>query len=136
MPVGTGRRFHTQQVHFLRKTVNYNDAGIATDGTVLVGTMPPNSFVIATNVHVQTVFNAATTNVLLVGTAATNNALVASADVNEAAVATTRVAPATQPGLLAPTVDIDLFAVYTQTGTAATTGKAVIVVEYVPPTDL
>ena len=36
MPIGTGRTLHSQQVHYFRKRVNFNDAGIASQRQTLL----------------------------------------------------------------------------------------------------
>ena len=71
MAQATPRQFHTQQVHYLRKTVNWNDANIATG--VLMGTLPNGAQIVDIAVNVVTAFNAGTTNNLLLGTAAGGN---------------------------------------------------------------
>lgn len=125
---GRARDLGLQVIHYLRKTVNYNDTGIGSADTVKVGRLPAGAFITQCLVRVETVFNAATTNVLTVGTSGGSDAdIVASGDVNEAS-ATTQSA---STGLgLSVTADTDVFAKYTQTGTAATTGKATIVIAY------
>lgn len=125
MPIGTARLNHTQQVHFFRKRVNYNDAGIATG--VFFGTLPAGAMLTNLNVRVNTAFNAATTNALNVGTTAGGTQIFTD-------VAT---AGARSPAIpnLSFAVDTDLFAAYAQTGAAATAGQADIVVGYAPNTD-
>ncbi len=72
--------------------------------------------------EVTTVFNAATTNVLVLGNTVTNNKYLAAADVNEAA---TGISPAGGVGpFTAETAAGNLIAAYSQTGAAATTGAA------------
>lgn len=114
--------------HALRKDVTYAN----TSGTQYkIGRLPKGATVLRTVVGVTTAFNAATTNVLIVGTAADDDALVAAAGVDESAVAVTSVAPATLAGAVAPSADTDIYVKYTQSGTAATAGAAWVVVEYV-----
>lgn len=123
----TARRFHTQQTHYLRKSVAFNTPGIATG--VSMGFLPAGAQILRTGVNVTTVFNAATTNVLTVGTAADAGLdnIVAAGDVNEAAVAFTSV---TTGATVAITADTEIKVSYTQTGAVATTGAATIVLEY------
>jgi hypothetical protein len=127
--LGTSARQDPRQVpNTLVLTVNYNDAGIATG--VKGGTLPANARIIDVIVEIITVFNAATTNVLTVGTNASSyNNIVAAADVNEGAAAATRVETGIG-GKIARGADIDVYATYTQTGTAATAGKAEITIVY------
>ena len=126
--MAVGRLGHEQFVAFLRKTVNYNDTNIATG--VKMGTLPIGAHIIQTSVHVRTVFNAATTNVLTAGTNSTAyDNLINAAAVNEAALGYTSTPP--NADIVYPTGDLDVFAKFTQSGTAATTGQADIVVTYV-----
>lgn len=131
--VGTvARQFHTQQTHYLRKAVAHNTTGIASG--ISMGWLPAGAQILRTGVHVTQVFNAATTNVLTVGTAADSGLdnIVAAGDINEAAVAFTSVTTGATVVLAA---DTEIKVSYTQTGTAATTGAAIIVLEYVPSND-
>lgn len=125
---GKARDYGVQLVHYLRKVVNYNDTNIATADKVKVGRLPAGAFITNALVRVDTVFNAASTNVLTVGTnSGSDNNIVASGDVNEASAQTF---VCTTGNGLSITADTDVFALYTQTGTAATTGKATIVIAY------
>jgi hypothetical protein len=96
---------------------------------VKVGTLPSGAQIVESIVRVTTAFNAATTNVLTVGTA-------------RPAMPTcvcrrtwTRARSARRYGTrgcdLAFSADTPIYAKYTQTGTAATTGAAVITILYV-----
>lgn len=74
--------------------------------------------------EVTTAFNAATTNVLILGNGVTTNKFLAAADVAEG---TPGVSPAGGVGpFTAETVAGSLVAAYSQTGTAATAGAAVV----------
>lgn len=117
---GIARQTQEQQIHYLRKKVNFNDAGIGSG--VVMGTLPKGAVI--TNVVVQctTAFNAGTTNALQVGTAASGTQVT-----NDAATSGTR---ATTPNLDLSAADQDIFVTYAQTGTAATAGKAIIVIAY------
>jgi hypothetical protein len=123
---GPARQLHTQQVHYLRKRVNYNDTNIA--GGVVMGTLPAGAMIVSQNVRVSTAFNAGTTNALNVGTAAGGTQLF-----TDAATA----------GARSPTIanlsfagDQDVFVQFAQTGTAASAGVADIVIGYAPNNDL
>jgi hypothetical protein len=138
MPTGTlattARQTHEQQVHYLRFRVRYNDTGIATG----VGKqfLPAGAIIIGTDVHVAAVFNAGTTNVLTIGTnAATYDNIIAAADVNEAATGLTQNVKPTGAALGPLAADVRVFAMYTQTGTAASAGDAYVVIKYIPDND-
>src|SRR4051812_13971758 len=135
-PGSTARQLPYQVVHTLRIKVNFNDAGIATG--VAKQWLPKGAVITSTSVVVGTAFNAATTNVLTVGTnAGIYDNIVGAADVTEgsAPAITNATKPAgTALGPLA--ADSRVFVMYTQSGTAATAGQATILIHYVPDTDL
>lgn len=126
---GKARDNGSQNVQTISRTVNYNDTNIGTSDKVKVGTLPAGAQLLPAVVNVLTVFNAATTNVLTVGTSGGSDAdIVAAGDVDEGSTGGTLVAR----GLgLAFSADTDIYVKYTQTGTAATTGKAQIVIPFV-----
>lgn len=133
------RQNYEKMVSYLRKTVNFNDLGI--DSGVQIGSIPLGACILRSNVIVKTAFNAATTNVLTVGVTATATELVGSADVTEGTPAIYTGAAAGQGDVntLAATGvsngNVGIFAKYTQTGTAATTGQAIVVIEYIDGVD-
>lgn len=128
------RRNPRQVVNTLKKTVNFNDAGIST-GINFDESLPAGAFITGVIVDVVTAFNAATTNTLTVGTNSTSfNNLVASADLpgNGSSSLSTGASSATR-GLgrsIAATVEKAVTVKYAQTGTPATTGQAVVVITY------
>ena len=128
--LGTNARQDPRQVaNTLKKTVNFNDPGIAT-GVAFDNPLPQNAFILRVLVEIAAVFNAATTNVLTVGTVgATYNNIVAAADINEAVTGVYDVTRGLGRALTAAG-DVLPYAQYTQTGTAATTGQAIIVIEF------
>ena len=118
-----------QVVNTLKKTVNFNDPGISA-GVAFDNYLPQNAFIENVLVEVVVVFNAATTNVLTVGTVGPSyNNIVAAADINEGVTGVTQVPRALGRSLTA-SADVLPYAMYTQTGTAATTGQAIIVIFY------
>lgn len=120
-------------VQAIVKTVAFDTLGIGSTDTVKVGTLPAGAQIVDCIVRVTTAFNAATTNVLIVGTSSGSNAdIVAAADVNEGAAGTTVVERGQD---LAFSSDTPIYVKYTQTGTAATTGAAVITITYVATTN-
>ena len=115
--------------------VDFNTANIGSTNGVQFGVLPAGSVVARTWVQVTTVFNAATTNVLVVGVAADDDALMTSA-VAVAGTAGNKIQSGPAATLTTPTAaDVAVFAKYTQSGTAATTGRAVVMVEYYPAAD-
>lgn len=135
------RGAHVQNKMYFRKTVNFSDANVATG--IKFGRLPAGAFITRAQVEVSTVFNAATTNVLTFGTTLANaNEIVNAADINEAAIGVTDVTRALGTSLtggpgsgLTVTSEVDLYAKYTQTGTAATTGVATLILEFATNND-
>ena len=127
MAVGTkGRRYHTAQTHYLRADISYTDDGTA----VTVGHLPPGAIVVGAGVVVSTAFNAGTGNVLDIGTSddgdgfATDLALGTIGNIVWDELATSNDIYATGG------VQVD--ALVTLTGTAATAGTGHVYVEYIP----
>lgn len=123
------RRDERQLVNTLKKTVNYGDAGISS-GIAFDQSLPIGAYVLSVDVEVVTAFNAATTNVLTVGTNSTSyNNLASAVDVT-AGTANLYGATRGKGRSIAAAADKSVFVKYTQTGTAATAGQAVIVITY------
>jgi hypothetical protein len=128
---GTARNSGTQQLHFMGKDVTIATVGIGTSDTVKVGRIPAGSRIQSAQVHIVTAFNAGTTNVLTVGTSSGSNAdIVGAAELAEGSTGATVVLTGAQ---LTFASDTDIYVKYTQTGTAATTGAATILISYFPP---
>jgi len=114
-------------VGHIRRTINWNDANVANGipvGALEAGAIPLRAYAI-----IQTAFNAGTTNVLEFGSTADPDGLVTSAN-----------AAATALGLKAGTgaelgiplaANTVFYAKFTQTGGAASAGKATLVLEFV-----
>jgi len=116
----------TMVLEALKATINYN---VADPYTVSMGILPAGAELVATIVDVQTAFNAGTTNVLVVGTSSDDDAYVAAGDVDESNAGVTIVSGKSK----SISADTEVFVKYTQTGTAATAGKAVVTMLYVRP---
>lgn len=118
-----------QLINTLKKTVNFNDPGISS-GVAFANSLPVGAFITQVDVEIVTAFNAGSTNVLTVGTNATSyNDIVNAADVNEGATGVTEVARGKGRSLASAAAKA-VFAKYTQTGTPATTGQAIIVIQF------
>lgn len=127
------RELPFQAVHYIRKAIAYNTTGISS-GVALPAYLPAGAKICYVNVYITTAFNAGTTNVLTVGqNASTYNDMVAAGEVDETATGGTMVLTGMDLNL---TSDTQVFVKYTQTGTAATTGAATIVVAFVVNNDV
>ena len=126
------RELPSQTVHTYRATVNYNDPSISSG--VQFGSLPASASIVDVQVEIVTAFNAVTTNVLTFGTTTTATEIVNAGDVNEGATGVTKVTRGLGKSLTASGVT-PLYGKYTQTGTAATAGVAIITILYVPNND-
>ena len=133
-PGSTARKNSTQQVGYLRFTVNYSDANIANGNTKQW--LPAGALIIGSDVYVGTAFNAGTTNVLTVGLGASANTIVASGQVTPGTTGMTNGIVPTGNALGPLAADTQVNVTYTQTGTAATAGQAIVVIKYIPNNDL
>ena len=130
----TARLYSQQLVHYLRFEVNYNDTGVGSG--IRKGTLPSGAIIIGTDIHVATAFNAATTNSLTVGgNSASYNDIMAAADADEAATGLTQNIKPTGSSLGKLAADRDVYVMFQQTGTAATAGKAQVIIKYIPDND-
>jgi hypothetical protein len=133
-PGSTARKNQTQQVGYLRFTVNFNDAGIAS--SVNKQWLPAGAIITDTSVYVGTAFNAGTTNVLTVGLGGSANTIVAAGAVAPGTAGLTNAIVPTGNALGPLASDLQVNVSYTQTGTAATAGQAIVMIKYIPNNDL
>lgn len=63
MSLNDARQYHTDQVHYLRKTITFADNG----STVSLGWVPPGAVVVNAGVNVNTAFNGNSTNTVDIG---------------------------------------------------------------------
>ena len=128
------RNFGWQQIQYLRATINYNDPGILTG--LGFAKLPQYAFITSIAHHVETAFNAGTTNPVSIGTTAANaNEILAAT----AMTATGYTADTAAAGLgIAATAagDVTVYAKYAPTGGAASAGKVHVVIGYVLNNDL
>lgn len=122
------RKLHVQTLHAMRGRVTFSDTGIATG--IEIGKIPAGSFVDSVSVSVEVVFNALTTNVLTVGSAADDDGFATAAGTASTAAGQKRGLTGAQSGNIA--ADTSVLVKYTQTGTAATTGVADVVLYFYP----
>ncbi len=134
LPGSTARRNSSQQVGYLRFTVNYNDTNIAAGNGKQW--LPAGAVITDTTVYIGTAFNAGTTNALTVGVAGVANNIVASGSVAPGTVGQTLNILPTGAALGPLAADSQVTVTYTQTGTAATAGQAIVMIKSIPNNDL
>lgn len=128
--MGTGlpaRSTGFQMTHYLRAPVNFTTLG--TVNVINVGTLPAGCAVLRAYVLVGVVFNWGTNNLLKIGIVGADTTFGASVSLTTlGTVATTILGTAN----VVPTVDTLVICTSLATGTQATTGSGVVVVEYAP----
>lgn len=124
------RQFHTQQVHYLRKSITYADDGT----TVTVGTIPSGALIIKpmSGVAVNVAFNAGTTNVLDIGASTDSGTDNLATDLALGSIAFVALDEAVTMLVSADTI---IQAAVDLTGTAATAGEAEVIICYIPDND-
>lgn len=115
-------------VQYFRASVAFNTNNIGTTDKVLLGTLPAGARIINCVAAVEVAFNAATTNVLTVGSnAGADTNIMGASDITEGT-------PGGYSSLAGTTLtfatDTPVYILYTQSGTAATTGTATITLSY------
>ena len=148
------RVFYTQQVAYVRGTINFNDPNIGNG--VWFASIPAGAYILSMDAYVTTAFNAASTNLLTIGATKTGADWLASSGANASvtlgSTGLTHLTAAAGLGLavtnntslqtgynasgLSPIAAyVPVFARYTQTGTAATAGVVTVVIAYVQNND-
>ncbi len=129
------RKNALQVVHTARFKMTFNEAGVATG----VGTgiwLPQGALIKGTDVWITTAFNAATTNVLSIGTeASTYTNLATNAQTISGTPGVKKELIATGLAIVPLAADSQIFYLYTQSGTAATAGAGYAVVYFVLDND-
>lgn len=106
-------------------TVKFNTKDIATGAVICE--VPKGTIVTRAIAVVGTAFNAATTNVLTIGKKTSKNEILGADDITEGTAGTYNKSVFVDMGS-----ETEIYAKYTQTGTAATAGSADIYLEVVP----
>lgn len=122
------RQFHTQQIHFLRKSIGFADDGVE----LVVGKIPAGATILKplSGVSVDVAFDAGTTNVLDIGTDA-NDDLYGT----DLALGSIAFVPIDEAVSMTVSSDTVVTATVGLDGTAATAGAGEVIIAYVPDTD-
>ena len=122
------RRDPRQVPNTLKRVLNFNDSDIAQAS--FFNALPQGAVILQVIVEIITAFNAGTTNPLTVGTNSTTfNNMATTGDIN-AAVAAVNLPTRGIGQSIAAAADTPVFATYIPTGTAPTTGKAMITIVF------
>ncbi|MBW3099228.1 hypothetical protein [Pseudohoeflea coraliihabitans] len=131
--MSVAREYHTQQVHYLRKGVTYEDDG----SEVTVGWIPEGALILKplSGVHVVTAFNAGSSNVIDIGADTGNDDPDDYMTDGALGTAGTFVALDETAGVFVATAATKVTASVALGGTAASTGEAEVVICYIPDND-
>lgn len=122
------RNLGEQVIQYLRKPVSFLDGATT---VVQVGTLPAGSVVLDAGVVVTTAFNAASTNVLDIGTSLDDDGFATDLAMGTIGkIVADELATSNDLGPYAS--DISITATHAQTGTAATAGAGIVYVAYMP----
>ncbi len=123
------RQFHTQQIHYLRKSIAYTDNGT----TVTVGTIPAGSLVLKpiSGVSVNVAFNGGTTNTLDIGPSTDSGT---NLWMTVGALGSIAFVPLDEAVTMLVSVDTIVQAAVVSTASASA-GTAEIIIAYIPDND-
>lgn len=124
------RQTHLQVVHTIRASLPLAALVAAGVAGLQVDTLPAGARVLRSHAFIETAFNAATTNVLDVGTVADPDQFMPTATALAGATGLKTFVPTGLNGVVA--VDTAVLAIYSYSGTAPTTGLVTVIIEYVP----
>ena len=122
------RQFHTQQVHYLRKSITYADDGVEVE----IGKLPAGATILKplSGVNVDVAFDAGSTNVLDIGTDA-NDDLYGT----DLALGSIAFVPLDEAVAMTVSSETTITATVALTGTAATAGSGEVVICYAADND-
>ena len=129
------RAYANYQPLYYRTTINLNDPGIAAGQQF--GSLAQNDFVKAIDCAVTTAFNATTSNTITFGTTKTNANEIVGSGITAGTIGVYHLTTALGLGVTATSAaDVPLYAKFAQTGTAATAGQVMCVIEFVSNNDM
>lgn len=126
--MSTARKTHLPVPHQISRTINFNDAGVATG--VLIGTVPAGSLLGTTKVVTSVAFNGTVSVALSVGSTLTGTGFINGTDVRTAIARVDTVVPAAVAGPLA--ADTDVYVSIAFGGTVGTAGVATVELTFNP----
>lgn len=126
---GTGRQYHTQQVHYCRKTVTFADAGTS----VLVGTLPAGALLLRAYPWVTVAFTGTGTDLLDIGVTGELDKFATDLDVSSVGQKTDTDLAGEAGALMA--ADTPVYATYADANSDADAGSAIVVLEFLADND-
>lgn len=141
------RQFSSQQTHYLRFSITPTSCVLVSGSCVVkVGAVPYNAWIMRAEQQIATSFNSLTSDTLSIGTTSTSaNELVTAQSIAATAggatdltvVTTARGTVVTGDGTTPTGANggFDIYAKWTEVGTAATAGLVSVLIEYAAPND-
>lgn len=128
----TARQFHTQQIHFLRKSLVETGTTANQSEVFTVGVIPAGSTILKalSGVNVDVAYTAATNKLVNIGTTA-NDDLFGTV----LSVASIAFVPLDEAVAMTVAADTTITASHALTGTVGTAGRAEVVIAYLPDID-
>ena len=133
-PTLTSRNSGEQQLHFFRYRLQFASLSALTAG-VKIGRLPARAFIHGVSIHTVTSFNAGTTATIALGSTSGGADILAATDIKAAGASSVAVPFAGSGLAVTGSGEVDLWAKFAQTGGAATTGDATLVLTYIPDND-
>ena len=126
------RQFHTQQIHYLRKSLTETGTTANQSETFTVGIIPAGSTILKplSGVNVDVAYTAATNKLINIGTTA--NASLYGTSLSVASIA---FVPLDEAVAMTVSADTTITATHALTGTAGSAGRAEVVIAYIPDND-
>lgn len=126
------RQFHTQQIHYLRKSLTETGTTANQTETFTVGIIPAGSTILKplSGVNVDVAYTSATNKLINIGTTA--NASLYGTSLSVAAIA---FVPLDEAVAMTVSADTTITATHALSGTAGSAGRAEVVIAYIPDND-
>lgn len=128
----SARQFHTQQIHFLRKSLVETGTAANQSEVFTVGVIPAGSTILKSlsGVNVDVAYTSATNKLINIGTTANDDlygTLLSAASI--------AFVPLDEAVAMTVSADTTITASHALTGTVGTAGRAEVVIAYIPDTD-
>lgn len=126
------RQFHTQQIHYLRKSLTETGTTANQSETFTVGIIPAGSTILKplSGVNVDVAYTAATNKLINIGTTATPNLYGTLLSV-----ASIAFVPLDEAVAMTVSADTTITATHALSGAAGSAGRAEVVIAYIPDND-
>ena len=129
----SARQFHTQQIHYLRKSLVETGTTANQSEVFTVGTIPAGSLILKalSGVNVDVAYTSATNKLIQIGTTA-NDDLYGT----NLSVASIAFVPLDEAVAMTVAADTVITATHALTGSAGTAGRAEVIIAYIPDNDM